>query len=347
MCLDTVPVFASIGSLIIDDIIYKDGRKAHNVLGGAGVFAVYGMRLWQPNDQSKNVGYIIHKGFDYPKEIDEQINQLGLSLITKFHSDKHTTRGLNTFGNNDHRDFEYIHPIIRATTDDFPGDWIKSVKILHLICSPERAIDIVDQWKQRELDLGASRKTKFLWEPLPWACLPENLDLIYKAVERVDIVTPNHEELAEMLGSKFDTILRRHNNKIKDSIEYCGEQFMKKIGDKYVVLVVRCSKFGAMTMTSDMPGLAHWTPAFWSWKTDGDHVVDVTGAGNSFCGGYCYGYIHTDGNVKESALYGAVSASYTVEQVGVPVYHNGDESWNSGASPKVRLDQLRNTSCVF
>ncbi|CEP11857.1 hypothetical protein [Parasitella parasitica] len=347
MSLDKSPVFASIGSLIIDDIIYNDGRKAHNVLGGAGVFAVYGMRLWQPNDQSKNVGYIIHKGFDYPKEIDDQINQLNISLVTKFHSDKHTTRGLNTFGDNDHRDFEYIHPIIRATTDDFPDDWIKSVKILHLICSPERAIDIIDHWKQRELDLEALEKTKFLWEPLPWACLPKNLDLIYKAVERVDIITPNHEELADMLGLKFDTITSRHNNKMKDVIEFCAKQFMRKIEGNHVLLVVRCSKFGAMTMTNNKADVPiHWTPAFWNWKTDGNHVVDVTGAGNSFCGGYCYGYIHTDGNIKESALYGAVSASYTVEQVGVPIY-NGNESWNSGSSPEVRLDHLRNRSCTF
>lgn len=44
MSLSNCPTFASIGSLIIDDIVYKDGRKAHNVLGGAGVFAIYGIK---------------------------------------------------------------------------------------------------------------------------------------------------------------------------------------------------------------------------------------------------------------------------------------------------------------
>lgn len=384
----TCPIFASIGSLIIDDIVYKDGKKSQNVLGGAGVFAIYGiyskkkgsrtlpvvlgikycilgMRLWQPNEQSRNVGYIIHKGFDYPKEIDDQINQLDISLVTKLHADKHTTRGLNTFGENDHRDFEYIHPIIRATTDDFPDDWIRSVKILHLICSPERAIEIIDQWKQRETDLNASNKTKFLWEPLPWACLPEvsdtwcyykrlykniaryqNLDRIYEAIERVDIVTPNHEELADMLGLKFDAVVSSHLNKVKDAVEHCGMQFMKRVSKKNVLLVVRCSKYGAMTLTTDDKEVAQWTPAFWNWKTDGEHVVDVTGAGNSFCGGYCYGYVHTNGDVRESALYGAVSASYTVEQIGVPVL-NDDESWNSGSLPAQRLDILRNRTCHF
>ena len=94
-------------------------------------------------------------------------------MVELKHPDKHTTRGLNTFGLNDHRDFEYKHPIIRTTTSDFPDDWIKSIQVLHLISSPERAIEIIDEWKQREVELNSTEKTEFLWEPLPWACLPE------------------------------------------------------------------------------------------------------------------------------------------------------------------------------
>lgn len=36
------PVYASIGALIIDDIVYLDGTQVTNVLGGGGVFAIYG-----------------------------------------------------------------------------------------------------------------------------------------------------------------------------------------------------------------------------------------------------------------------------------------------------------------
>lgn len=39
---DDCPVFVSCGSLIIDDIRYEDGTEMNNVLGGAGVFAIYG-----------------------------------------------------------------------------------------------------------------------------------------------------------------------------------------------------------------------------------------------------------------------------------------------------------------
>lgn len=140
-----------------------------------------GMRLWLDKLHTKDAGYIIHTGFDYPKEIDDGIKELNISLTCINHPDKHTTRGLNTFGEDDHRDFEYKHPIIRTTTGDFSNNWIRSVKILHLISSPERAIEIIDKWKLRELLLKSVEKTQFLWEPLPWACLPEvykNMNLL-------------------------------------------------------------------------------------------------------------------------------------------------------------------------
>jgi hypothetical protein len=40
--LDDSPILLSCGSLIIDDIRYEDGSEKTNVLGGAGVFAIYG-----------------------------------------------------------------------------------------------------------------------------------------------------------------------------------------------------------------------------------------------------------------------------------------------------------------
>lgn len=131
------------------------------------------MRVWLEKSQAKDIGYIIHTGFDYPPEIDNKIKQLNISLTEFHHTDKHTTRGLNTFGADDHRDFEYKHPIIRTTTSDFSDDWIQSIKILHLISSPERATEIIGEWKEREKLLNSKEKTQFLWEPLPWACLPE------------------------------------------------------------------------------------------------------------------------------------------------------------------------------
>lgn len=44
------PTLGSVGSLIIDDIVFQDGSKQSNVIGGAGIFAIYGKgfcRCWR------------------------------------------------------------------------------------------------------------------------------------------------------------------------------------------------------------------------------------------------------------------------------------------------------------
>ncbi|HEX9923285.1 MAG TPA: PfkB family carbohydrate kinase, partial [Anaerolineae bacterium] len=49
-------------------------------------------------------------------------------------------------------------------------------------------------------------------------------------------------------------------------------------------------------------------------------VVDPTGAGNAFCGGFLAGWVHR-GDLRLAGLYGAVAASFLVEQIGLPEPH--------------------------
>ena len=46
-------------------------------------------------------------------------------------------------------------------------------------------------------------------------------------------------------------------------------------------------------------------------------VVDPTGAGNAFCGGFLVGWVQT-GDLRLAGLYGSVAASFLVEQIGLP-----------------------------
>ncbi|KAI9282273.1 Ribokinase-like protein [Sporodiniella umbellata] len=330
--MTNAPTLTSVGSLIIDDIYYEDGRKVYNVLGGAGVFAIYGMRVWENPPQSQKIGYIVQKGFDHPKDLDEQLDQLNVSLISKQHSDKHTTHGINRFGANDHRDFEYKYPIIRTTTNDYPDSWVHSMKMVHIISIAERAMDVVNEWRQRD----PTSQTQFIWEPLPWACLPENFSKICEAAQQIDIISPNHEEIADMLGFEFEELLSKNNEDFKQTVEFCSEEFFKAIDKSSVTLVIRASKYGAFINTRD---IKQWVPAYWNWKTEQDRVVDVTGAGNAFCGGYAAGWVKTQKDPVLSALYGTVSASYVVEQIGVPHLFK-HEQWNQGPNPSDRLELL-------
>ncbi|KAG0173184.1 hypothetical protein DFQ28_011669 [Apophysomyces sp. BC1034] len=318
-------LYSSTGSLIIDDIRYQDGTEEFNILGGAGVYAIYGMRLWHPPPMSNAVGYIVQQGFDHPTAMTSQLEALELSLIPHTHPDKHTTRGWNYFGANDHRDFEYQHPIIHTTPADFPQSWIDSVRMLHIISSPARAIEIVNAWRQRQCSNNGIH-TQFIWEPVPWSCLPDQFDQICETAGYVDVVSPNHEETKSLLGlSLTDNI----------SVEDCAQRFFDAI---HKVVVIRAGKQGCLVVSKDQTS---WVPAYWQ---DTYHVRDVTGAGNAFCGGFAVGWVESGQDAVEACLYGAVSASFAVEQIGTPRYtaqQEGKEKWNDGPSPHERLELLR------
>lgn len=88
----------------------------------------------------------------------------------------------------------------------------------------------------------------------------------------------------------------------------CAERLRNAVGEKTQV-VVRAGRQGAYAAGHG------WVPAYH------EQVTDVTGAGNAFCGGFCVGWTLSGGDPIEACLYGAVSASFTVEQVGLPPIH--------------------------
>jgi ribokinase len=69
---------------------------------------------------------------------------------------------------------------------------------------------------------------------------------------------------------------------------------------------------GAGGMRLLLQGGTNWTqiPAF------STQVVDPTGAGDAFCGGFLVGLAQS-GSPVQAALYGAVSASFIIEDFGV------------------------------
>lgn len=69
------------------------------------------------------------------------------------------------------------------------------------------------------------------------------------------------------------------------------------------------------------------------------NVVDPTGAGNAFLGGFCIGLlndksVNTLTHFEKAAQYGSVAASFAVEQVGTPILTPGQpggiDRWNGG-----------------
>lgn len=326
-------VFATLGLFIIDEFSYFDdeGLPTTNILapqiGGGGTYAAIGARIWLPADQ---IAMMVDKGHDFPASIYARLLEYGSEMwIFREQPNSVTTKALNSY-NGDHRNFEYLTPRIRLTPKDLIGTKGAKSQMLHFICSPSRAFDIMSEVKQVNGWLPTT-----IYEPIPDRCVPEELPALLKVLPLISILSPNAEEAL--------SILSLHVQPKKWSIEQAADTFLEfGIGNEGTgCVLIRCGEMGAYVKSRAREGM--WIDAFWNSQEDSKRIVDVTGAGNSFLGGLAAGLRLNQGDVYEATFYASVSASFVVEQQGLPAISSsngqGLSLWN-GDLPTRRLQVL-------
>lgn len=126
-------------------------------------------------------------------------------------------------------------------------------------------------------------------------------------------MSPKHKELFAL----YDLTIENTGNAIRDAVEQAVEHLLFNVGvgaGGNGTVVIRCAAHGVCVATR--AGGIRWTPSYYG--PDSLRIKDETGAGNAFLGGFVAGLKLTDGNPYEAAFYGCVSASFVVEQYGLP-----------------------------
>lgn len=222
---------------------------------------------------------------------------------------------------------------------DTPLLWSKS---FHLICSPLRCMDLVENILALRKKASTSTRTTcplFIWEPVPDLCVPGEYENCLKALKCVDVVSPNNGELGGFFGK--DTMNNDHvNYRLIESL--CDQWLESGIGaDGKGGIVVRSGKDGCM-MTRR--GMRTWMPAY---HQSAEKVVDPTGGGNGFLGGLAVGLVRGGEmagvhNLGKAVMWGSIAASFAIEQVGMPVLKRSEdgETWN-GVKVEDRLGEFK------
>ncbi|KAK7060309.1 hypothetical protein VNI00_001074 [Paramarasmius palmivorus] len=320
------PIFTTLGMFIIDEFEYLDehgnptDKESTFEIGGGGTYAAVGARIWlQPN----HIGMIIDRGQDFPSAMQHDMEKYGKEMwLFRDRSDGVTTRALNSY-RGEQRGFKYLTPRMRITPRDLEKTRFEKPKMLHFICSPSRASAIMSEVKEVK-----DWRPITIYEPIPInqdRCVPEELPALVNILPEIRILSPNADEAMTLLSLPVPAS--------KQAIEHAAHKFLE-LGVKDSV-VIRSGGMGAYVLGRDREG--KWIPAF--WQEASSKVVDVTGAGNSFLGGLAAGLELSNGDVYEASLYASVSASFTIEQGGLPVI-TGQDEWNSD-SPSRRLNALR------
>ena len=278
----------TISNVIIDDIVLWDGRTYMGTLGGAGSHAVVGMRTW--NDAP--LGLVGYLGNDAPDQFMEHLQRLGVSpngLVRR--TGLPTPRAWQLFEADGKRTqvFRTSHPEFVANQvrlDELHAE-VKQSRGFHVQRggSMEETTHLIRQLKV------ANPSAVIVVEPVD-AFLGLDRAAWAPLLRECDVFLPNLEEAATLTGEASPADMATA------LLDWGSDRVVIRMGEQGI-------------WVQDRQGNRWRVPAVPT------QVVDVTGAGNAYCGGLLAGLVE-DLPFLETALRGLVGASFAIEQVGVP-----------------------------
>jgi sugar/nucleoside kinase (ribokinase family) len=277
-----------------------------------GMIATFGARLFS-SDTPKSLGLIVKAGHDFPLALERTFNQWNVDLHILRENDKPSPRGRILYGqSSSERTYQRLTPPLPSTIEDLTATNMISAACFHFFDVPETVNAQIDQITALRAQQGIHNRPLYVWEPQAKSCSPETFEHHRKVVEKVDIFSPNHVELASFFaqpsnGSAFFD---------KATIEGQARKFMPASPSHALCILVRCAEHGCFLHCAISNGEHNeWLPA--DHLPGSDKVVDTTGAGNAFLGGAAVGYLQHQ-SFSLAAAYGSVAASFAVETVGLP-----------------------------
>ena len=322
--------FLAVGNCTLDDVVTPDGRISPRQLGGNAVYAAAGMRLW-----GEDVSLVSVVGEDYPSTWIDQLAAAGIdvSAITRI-SEPHLLRsrafyfpdGSRTDRIDEARDI--LPDRRRRDHRSRRAEYTDTGSPLHRRIWPSFCPDL-SQWEHKAERLAAYAH----FAPGPLALQPQQRRLPQAALRRQghdqsfdwpwwdwDREGPGRRwsapkyRFSAAQHRRIDPPRRgRFPSARKNAANTTMVTYLKPLGvfsttGRNGVGV----KMGARGLRLLLRGEQDWrqVPIYPA------QVVDPTGAGDAFCGGFLVGLSRT-GDPVRACLHGAVSASFIIEEFGV------------------------------
>ena len=272
--------------IIIDDIVFPDGVTRMGVLGGGGPQAAFGMSLW-----SDEVGLVAEVGEDLPPEALGWLQASGIKLEGLRKTDRPTPRAWQAMETDGKRTqiwrgkADVINEQLKRSITTLPFSYRKAMGYHFGIHPLEPDLDFIVELSK----LGGMVSV----EPFKPSDRLLSIEESNQLLSKVDIFSPNLAEARTMFGQASPPSLL---------VRMCD------LGNS--VIALRMGPEGSMLMEEPEADLVS-IPAV---PVD---PVDPVGAGNAYCGGFLVGWSETR-DLVTAGLYGSVSASFLLEQVGLP-----------------------------
>lgn len=268
-----------IGAPFIDDIIFPDGRSQMCVLGGGSIHAAAGIRMF--GDEALPFGYM---GNDMP-EIPYKALAGAFDLEGMLRLNQPHIRAWQLF-EWDGRRTELYRVDDPVTYQNGPPisavpERLRQSKRIYVLTVGS----VFAEWRKAFPD------AMLFWEPHQPYMRAENADEFRRLLPQADVVSPNLLEAQMLYGL--------HNpDAIIDAM----------LEDGVPVAILRMGEEGSIAATKSQRITLPAYPV--------NEVVDVTGAGNTFCGAF-FATWSKNRDLLAAACAGATAASFAIEQIGV------------------------------
>lgn len=281
----TIPELVCLGNFTIDDVYLPDGT--HNLLGSGGnaFYASLGGRLWETN-----VEIVAPIGFDFPNNLLEQIKNKNFNLEglptrpiatvrNEVYYDKQGERRWNKLTSED--DFEVLSPVPADIPENYYGAKIYLVSAMTL----KSQMTLVS-WIKENCNGLVALDVRIGYN------ISGNPQMVFDMISKADIFMPSEVEVFGLLGTK--------------DWHKAAKEFAN-MGPSLVVI-----KRGEKGSLIYYPHLEHFIEVP-SYSTK---VIDTTGAGDSYCGGFLAMLARKSSSLEEAGCAGAISSSFTISDWG-------------------------------
>lgn len=280
-----------IGQLTLDDVVLFDQPALLDSPGGAGLYALAGASFWE----TKPLGFVTRLGNDYDlnqvfKIIENRVDLTGVRQI-----DAPSIHIWNLFDRKGNRYFIKQRwgsddDIMAIFPEDIPERYYASAAFLVATYPIEWQAKVIDSLPDAAI---------ILVDPHFQGVYPEHHEIWNKLLKKINIFLPSEEEILRFfsISSLID---------IGDYLPYLED--LSRRGPE--IVGVKLGERGVLVYDKNQQTAWH-VPALVK-----DTVVDVTGCGDAFCGGFLASYVRNH-DPFISAIHGVVSASFNLGDYGV------------------------------
>ena len=282
----TGPRLVCLGSFTIDDVVLPDGTERIACIGGDAVYAALGARLWDTR-----TAMVAPVGSDLPDIVLRSVSRIGIqtdhltrrpfpTLHNRVVYDSHGGRSWTLFAS------EAVFHELSPKPEDIPEQFLEADAFLVL------AMTLAAQ--ERLLTFLHASTSAVVALDLQEDYISGNEDRILALLPKTDIFLPSAEEVQQLTG-----------------LENWAEaaRYFASLGPSLVV--IKLGEKGCLVYDGEQDKIMS-LPAF-----PASNVVDTTGAGDSFCGGFVAALDNNRGNALEAARAASVSASFAIANYGV------------------------------